>query len=208
MIEIESNAKKVNEVFKKYSEKLTDMREMFSAGLIYWRYGWNSKRTNAYNKAFSDTIFDTEGQTVSGRWKRLSGGYQEIKVGKMLEVSGRLRSAVSMKSSESNVNITKDSLTMGVKDIPYARLQHWGHKQLPTEKQKYFFRKMIIKSKGMAMWRGLYSKAVRKEYINYPSRPYFVTANNQIPIRFIKFFEDYFEGNVEKLDETLEKLGE
>jgi hypothetical protein len=205
-MKVESNAKKVNDVFKKLSENIEDMQPMFKDALMYWRYGFPIMG-NAYTKPLGALIFETKGQQAGDKWADLNPLYKQIRNNKPILVqSGRLKKAANMQSSDSVVVVGKMSLKMGVQNIPYARLQHWSHKQMPTEKQRYFFRGMIGKSGGAGMWKGLYGKAVRKEVIEYPARAYFLTPDKQVPPRFVKFFTDWYNFKISDIEKQIKKL--
>jgi phage gpG-like protein len=205
-MKIESNAKKVNDVFKELSMDIQDMQPMFKDALMYWRYGFPTMG-NAYTKPLGSLIFETNGQQAQDKWADLSPLYKQIRNNKPILVqSGRLKKAANMQSSDSVVVVGKKSLKMGVQNIPYARLQHWGHSQMPTEKQKYFFRGMIGKSGGAGMWKGLYKKAVRKEPITYKPRAFMLTPDKQIPIRFIGFFSAWYKDRIGEIEKQIKNL--
>ena len=211
-MKIESNAKKVNNVFKELSMDIQDMQPMFKDALMYWRYGFPTMG-NAYTKPLGSLIFETNGQQANDKWADLNPLYRQIRNNKPILVqSGRLKKAANMQSSDSVVVVGKKSLKMGVQNIPYARLQHWGHSQIPTVDQRYFFKAMVLKSgngkwvDGAGMWKGLYKKAVRQKPIIYKPRAYLLTPDKQVPPRFVKFFTDWYDFKISDIEKQIKKL--
>lgn len=176
---IQTNLDKVSKIFYQMANQYSDLKDMFDAGVKFWRYGYDNTTDNKtfktdikgnWKKSFADDIWATEGQQISGKWTRLSDKWIKRRLPKpMLEQSGRLRKAVKLISGDSVVETTKNTVKMGIVNIPYARVHQWGYKAIPQ-------------------------------------RAYFVTKEDQIPFRLIGFYMEFLRGKARYTENQIEKL--